>query len=103
MEHGVEFGAITAQDYEQMAYIFLKSPQSPSVLQCTRRKGDLVRFDPTSGTYGVLDHNNIVRTFFKPIPCASLAQSQRMIARQGGRCHEHVSNLLYFQWDCGRW
>src|SRR6266446_1399922 len=102
-EHGVEFGAATSHDYEQMADIFLTGPLSPSMMQCRRRKGDLVRFDTASGAYGILDQNNIVRTFFKPIPCVSVALPQRALAKQRGRCHDHANNLLYFQWDCGRW
>jgi hypothetical protein len=62
-EHGSEFGAATPQDYEQMADLFLKAPQSLSIRQCRRARGDLIRFDPVSGAYGVLDQNNNVRTF----------------------------------------
>ncbi len=79
-EHGSEFGAATPQDYEQMADLFLKAPQSLSIRQCRRARGDLIRFDPVSGAYGVLDQNNNVRTF-------------------SGRFHAprwQLRNLLYF-------
>lgn len=93
---------MTPQDYEKMADKFLMGTPGPSVLQCKRSKGDVVRFDQTSGVYGVLDSNNCVRTFFKPVPCASVPTAQRAAVKSRGRCHDHPTNLLYFQWDCGR-
>jgi pyocin large subunit-like protein len=102
-EHGAEFGAATAQEYQLMADAFLLGPRSPSTLQCIRTRGDLIRFDPTTGAYGVLDSSNVVRTFFKPIPCVLLPPASRILAKQRGRCHNHANNLLYFQWNCQRW
>jgi hypothetical protein len=102
-EHGMDFGARTQEEYEQMAEIFLTAAQRPSVVQCRRKTGDLIRFDTETEAYGVLDRNNIVRTFFKPIPCASIPPQQRALTKERGRCHHLASNLLYFQWDCLRW
>jgi pyocin large subunit-like protein len=101
-EHGAEFGAATIQDYERLANSFLLGPPSPTMLQCKRQKGDLIRFDTDTGAYGVLDQNSVIRTFFKPLPCVSLPQPQRAAVKRLGRCHDHANNLLYFHWDCGR-
>jgi hypothetical protein len=103
VEHGADFAAQTQEDYGHMAEIFLMGVQPPSVVQCRRNKGDLIRFDTVTGAYGVLDRNNIVRTFFKPIPCASIPPQRRPLMKERGRCHHLANNLLYFHWDCARW
>jgi hypothetical protein len=102
-EHGADFGASTPEEYEQIADRFLLGPRPSSVRQCRRRRGDLIRFDAATGAYGVLDQKNIVRTFFKPIPCNTVPPAQRAISKQRGLCHDQATNLLYFQWNCRRW
>jgi hypothetical protein len=102
-EHGVDFGAITADQYEGMADKFLGNPKPPHVYECTRSRGDVIRFDPHSQEYGVLDKNGIIRTYFKPIPCISLPVSERKQMKQTGRCHAHPTNLAYFHEECKKW
>src|SRR5208283_5038134 len=103
-EHGADFGASDANEYEQFADRFL-SGAAPvgSVQECTRRKGDKVRYDPTTQTYGVLDTSGVIRTFYKPVPCSSLPATVRAAVKQAGRCHPYPSNLVYFQVECKRW
>jgi len=83
-EHGEEFAAKDARDYENMADRFLTEPRPSSVQECIRKKGDILRFDTLTGAFGVLDRRNVIRTFFKPVPCASLPPPQRALARRQG-------------------
>src|SRR5271165_1016470 len=82
-EHGVDFGASNANDYEQIADAFLGGAAPlGSVHECTRKMGDKVRYDPTTQAYGVLDSRGVIRTFYKPVPCAALTDPQRTAAKQ---------------------
>ena len=103
-EHGNEFGAATAIEYEAMASEFLTGPMATTVRQHRRAKGDTIRFCTATNAYGVLDSGNTIRTFYKPVPCSAIMDFVgRAAARLAGRCHDHASNLLYFQWNCTRW
>src|SRR5712692_4554135 len=83
-EHGMDFGAGSADDYERLADTFLGSGLAPNARECTRRQGDTVRFNPHTNEYGVLDSSGIIRTYFKPVPCISVpAQHRLAIARSG--------------------
>ena len=102
-EHGADFGAKSASEYERLADEFLGSAKHPDVHECTRSRGDMIRFNPKTDEYGVLDGNGIIRTYFKPVPCASLPPAQRTAMRQAGRCHSQTTNLVYFQEECKKW
>ena len=101
-EHGAEFGCSSPAAYEAMADDFWKTPCPPHIAKCLRSKEDRLRYDPASGALGVIDGNHIIRTFFKPVPCASLSPAVRATFRTGG-CHGYATNLLYFKAECTRW
>jgi hypothetical protein len=101
--HGAEFGANTATDYQALADMFLGATRVQPIEECVRGKGDIVRFNPTTDEYGVLDSGGTIRRYFKPLPCASLRGPIKIAMQQSGRCHGHASNLLYFQSECKKW
>lgn len=102
-KHGAEFGAGSPQEYEQLADIFLVGALRASVHECRRAGGDVVRFDPASDEYGVVDGAGVIRTYFKPVPCSTLAASVRVAARQSGKCHSSADNLSYFYLECSKY
>lgn len=86
-----------------MADAFWSNPKPSHIQQCKRKRGDVVRFDPATQAYGVVDGSNVIRTFFKPIPCASVPELQRSAMSKAGRCHAEKDNLIYFQVRCKQW
>ena len=96
-DHGSEFAATGPAEYERMADDFWANPRPPHVQECRRARGDMVRFDPMTDAYGVIDSANVIRTFFKPVPCASVALAQRATMKRAGQCHAEVTNLVYFR------
>ena len=62
-QHGQNFGAKSPKEYARMAEEFLTGDTPNHVLECTRKKGEVVRFDPITDSYGVLDANGVTRTF----------------------------------------
>ncbi len=98
VDHGSDFGCASAVEYEVLADEFLGAARPAHVQERLRTKGDIVRFDPITDSYGVIDPSGVIRTFFKPVPCASIADLlKRAAAKKAGRCHGHASNLVYFQ------
>ena len=102
-EHGAQLGASSAAEYQAMADNFLGGAKPAHVHECRRRQGDILWYDPSTEAYGVLDRNGVIRTYFKPIPCALVPAAQRSVVRRAGRCHGEATNLLYFQRECQRW
>lgn len=100
--HGADFGAATAAEYELLASTFLTSPILAPTLEHTRSRGDLVRFNTVSDHFGTM-RGGVIRTFFVPVPCATLAPAQRAIARAANKCHDYATNLLYYQATCLAW
>ena len=78
-DHGADFGAKNAVDYVRTAQDFLRNP-SAGVLSKIRANGDVVRFDPSTNAFGVIDKTGAPRTFFKPDPAK----------------HGYPTNLEYF-------
>jgi len=78
-DHGADFGARNAVDYTKQAQAFLRSPPS-GTLSRVRSNGDVVRYNPGSNTFGVMDSAGAPRTFFRPDPSV----------------HGYPSNLDYF-------
>jgi hypothetical protein len=101
--HGTDVGAASAGEYEALADRFLAQPKGAGTEECKRSRGDTVRFDPTTDEFGVLDAKGVIRTYFKPVPCASVPSANRSKIKQTGRCHDYSTNLLYFQEKCKRW
>lgn len=97
-KHGGEFAALTHAEYERLANQFLTVPLRPGLMECTRKKGDIVRYDTASEEYGVLSAGGLIRTYFKPRPCASLPSGVPKIG-----CHGFPDNIQYFRAMCATW
>jgi hypothetical protein len=67
-DHGADFGAKSAEQYQKMADTFLNGPRGAGVLQKVRPNGDIVRYDPATEAYGVVTPDGTIRTYFKPDP-----------------------------------
>jgi pyocin large subunit-like protein len=102
-EHGGDFGASNAIEYEAHADMFLSGQCPAHVHEFIRSKGDIMRYDPMTEAFGVLGADGVIRTFLKPLPCSKVPISVRSAMRLSGRCHEHVDNLTYFQAECKKW
>src|SRR6266446_4815425 len=61
------------------------------------QRADILRFDPLTNAYGVIDKSGVLRTYFKPLPCSAVPAAQRLTMRHSGRCHGYANNLLYFE------
>jgi pyocin large subunit-like protein len=101
-EHGDDFGARSAVEYEEMADRFLSGDKSESMHECTRACGMKLRYDQNSEAFGVLDRDRIIRTYFRPVPCSSLPGAIRESRRRAGRCHRHANNLVYVKLECAK-
>jgi pyocin large subunit-like protein len=99
-EHGGDFRASNATDYEQMADAFLGGSKPETVHECIRSCGMKLRYDPADEAFGIIDRENIIKTYFKPVPCSSLPGALRASAKQSGRCHPCANNLVYFKTEC---
>jgi pyocin large subunit-like protein len=99
-EHGGDFGASNANDYELKADAFLGGNKEVTVHECIRSCGMKLRYDPADEAFGIIDSGNIIRTYFKPVPCSSLAGAIRAAAKRAGRCHSLANNLVYFKTEC---
>lgn len=95
--HGVEFAATSPDEYEAMADSFIGGPKAEGVMECSRKSGQLVRFNPRSQEYGVLSPEGNILTYFKPRPCATIPHWQPKV-----NCHGERDNTAYFQRECAR-
>ena len=102
-KHGESIGARTPKEYEALADKFLGGVMAATVKQCVRKKGDCVRYCESTENYGVLNATKVIRTFFKPVPCAQVPATLRLAVRQSGGCHPLATNLLYFEEECTKW
>lgn len=89
-DHAVDFAALTPSDYEALADAFLSKPATADMRECTRSKGDRVRFDKVTNEYGVIDNKGVIRTYFVPKMCSTLPRRNFRI-----KCHRLPSNLDY--------
>jgi pyocin large subunit-like protein len=78
-DHGTEVGAQNAVDYVKKAEDFLHNPPAGTLTK-VRNNGDVIRYDPSTNNFGVMDAKGTPRTFFQPDPSA----------------HGKPSNLDYF-------
>ncbi len=53
-------------EYRNAARDFHAGAPRPGVLEQTRPGGDLVRFDPSTGYFGIRTQGGVIRTFFRP-------------------------------------
>ncbi len=79
IDHGSEFGAQNAIDYVKQTQNFLRNPPA-GTLTSVRTNGDIVRYNPSTNTFGVMDVTGAPRTMFKPDPAI----------------HGYQTNLEYF-------
>jgi len=87
--------AATDTEYERRAEQFLLAPLRPDLLECKRKRGDIVRYDKVTQEFAVLSAAGVIRTYFKPVPCASLP---RGVPKTG--CHGMRDNMEYFRTEC---
>lgn len=99
-KHGAEVGASDPEEYERLADEFLGSAKPSGIQECKRRKGEVVRYDPQTEMFGVVDAGGVIRTYFKPVPCSKVPFHLRAVAKRQGECHSYLSNLHYFQAEC---
>ncbi|BAC67909.1 RHS repeat-associated core domain-containing protein [Streptomyces avermitilis] len=79
-KHKSEFPNLNnAKEYVEAGTDFLRSTD-PSVLTRTRANGDVIRFNPATDEFGVMDPSGVPRTYFKPDPAS----------------HGYPTNLDYF-------
>ncbi|HVB62629.1 MAG TPA: hypothetical protein VNE61_15665 [Ktedonobacteraceae bacterium] len=62
--HGSDFGATSKEIYQQQANDFLSGVPDDSAVQLTRTNGDVVRWDPSTGEFGVVSSTGGVRTYY---------------------------------------
>jgi hypothetical protein len=99
-EHGADFGASNANEYEKWADAFLGGAKPEHVHECVRQSGARLRYDPNTEAFGVLDAGGVCRTYYKPVPCSSVPGAIRAAVRRSGRCHPCANNLVYFKSEC---
>jgi len=87
LKHRLEVGAVDCPDYEMRALDFLTKPSSGSLHECTRRLGDVVRYDSSTDEFAIFSNDGFIRTYMKPTTA----------------WHQLPSNLHYFQRECGRY
>ncbi len=66
LKHGKEFGKITKANYLLMAQQLRDAPLSNNVIQGSQARGNLARFDKSTGAFLAFDERKIIQTFFKP-------------------------------------
>jgi len=63
-KHRLEHEWVDQFDYEIQADDFLSRPLTPSMRECHRRRdGALVRFDSSTGEFGILHTSNYIGTY----------------------------------------
>ncbi len=65
LKHQIEVGAADCPDYELRALDFLTKPPLPSLRECTRRMGDVVRYDSLTDEFAVFSVDGFIRTYMK--------------------------------------
>ncbi|MGA2251883.1 hypothetical protein [Terracidiphilus sp.] len=96
-DHGSDFSAPDASNYEAQADEFLSKPKSADMMECFRSKGDMVRFDKITLEYGVISKDGIIRTYYKPKKCSDLPSGERRV-----RCHRLSTHLEYAISTCSK-
>ena len=93
--HGADFGCVDIYEYEKLARNFMGGTRQVHVLECTRLKGDILRYDPNIKAFGVVSSAGVLRTFYRPVPCVSLPPNMRE-----RYCHGEATNEDYFSAEC---
>ncbi len=66
IKHGREFGDISKQQYLEMAQELRDAPLSNNIIEARQVRGNLARFDKTSGAFLAYSDNLVIQTFFRP-------------------------------------
>jgi hypothetical protein len=53
-------------EYRAAARAFMNGEPRPGVVQGTRANGEVVRFEPATGKFGVMRSNGTIKTYFRP-------------------------------------
>jgi hypothetical protein len=86
-DHFAEFEFGSEAEYLAGAIHFLVAAKPPHVYECTRKRGDRVRFDPRTDEFVVLAGDGVtIRTYFKPIPCKNAPP--QILAEE--KCHTKI-------------
>lgn len=93
-DHGADFGASDAFEYQNMAEEFLCGDKEVGILQCTRTGGDMIRFCLKTSRFGVISQSGIIRTFFMPLRCVDKP------VHSTKRCHDYASDEDYYRASC---
>ena len=64
--HRSEFGFSAAAEYEAAAASLFTLPLSPTVWECNRPNGDVLRYDTVNDQFGILAGDDFMRTMFRP-------------------------------------
>jgi pyocin large subunit-like protein len=94
-KHRADFVVFTEKEYEAMADRFMAGPLAPHLMECTRRNLDIIRYDTITTEYAVCTSAGIIRTYFKPVPCASIPMGGPRVP-----CHNYIDNVAYFRVTC---
>ncbi len=97
-KHRTDFSVANQSEYEKLADRFLSGPWRADLKQCKRKLGDLVRYDVATHEFGILSATGVIRSYFKPIPCASLPVGVPKV-----NCHNHLDNIAYYNEACLQW
>jgi filamentous hemagglutinin len=83
-DHGHQFSATIADDYEALADQFMSLPLGPDVEECVRPQGGRVRYNRITEEYAAVNNRGFLLTYFRPDPAI----------------HHEVDNLAYFHRKC---
>jgi pyocin large subunit-like protein len=97
-DHADDFGAPDPRKYEELARAFLEEPKEKWFKECTRKAGDLVRYDPTSNRLAIMSTTGIIRTFYKPRFCSTVPPEKKGIKK----CHNQPTHLAYVKQVCSK-
>jgi len=87
-----------AVEYEERADALFSIPKPDDVLECPQPDGDIIRFNKKTDEFGVIAADQIIRTYYIPMPCHKLAPANR----KPGSCHHEKTNFEYFKKNCRR-
>ena len=73
-KHRADFNVSSDKQYEVLADRFLASPIKSTQMECVRQNGDRIRYDMNTRELGVISRAGVIRTYFKPRPCAGLVR-----------------------------
>lgn len=88
LDHNREFEPEFAspEEYETAAIQFLTKEPWNTMLECTRRNGDVIRFDTRTDEFAICNRDGYLKTYYKP----------------DTYWHRQESNLIYFQGQCAK-